>query len=318
MKPSPMKIYFALWAMFFFQLSISAQDTLPPASNSLFGGQPGFDTTDLLIWALGFLAILLLIYAIAQVSLIRLRTRVLENLIRQEKGRPLLPEPLTLMEWYEKRVVGLKPMEQEADLIMEDHSYDGIQELDNGMPPWLQAFFVGTIGFALVYMLWYQILDYGPNPTQEYEAQMEEGKVIKEAYALKMANSMNAETVTLATEPSELAEGKGIFIGNCAACHGNAGEGGAGPNLTDAYWIHGGGIKELFTTITHGIPEKGMIAWNDQLSPAEIRNVASYILSLQGSNPANAMPPQGELWNPSSIAADSLSSQSDTVQMAKN
>jgi hypothetical protein len=46
--------------------------------------------------------------------------------------------------------------------------------------------------------------------------------------------------------------------------------------------------------------------------------VASYILSLQGSNPANAMPPQGELWNPSSIAADSLSSQSDTVQMAKN
>jgi cytochrome c oxidase cbb3-type subunit 3 len=312
-----MKTYF--FSAAFVSLSLSgfsqtANEPVGPAG--LFEGQPGFDMTDLLVGALFLLTVLLVLYAIAQVALIQVRTRVLQNAVRAEKGLPPLPEPLSLTEWYQKKVVGLKPMEQEADLIMEDHSYDGIHELDNGMPPWLQAFFVGTIGFALVYMLWYQILDYGPNPTQEYEAQMQEGKAIKEAYALKMANAMNAETVTLTEDPNELADGKSVFVAQCAACHGNAGEGGAGPNLTDAYWIHGGGINNLFSTITHGVPEKGMIAWNDQLSPAEIRNVASYILSLQGSKPNNALPPQGELWT-ESVSSDTTQKPLDTLQVAQ-
>ena len=82
------------------------------------------------------------------------------------------------------------------------------------------------------------------------------------------------------------------------ACHGDQGGGmpGLGPNFTDEYWLHGGGIKNAFSTIKYGVPQKGMISWQDQLSPAQMQDVASYILSLQGTNPPGAQPPQGEIW----------------------
>ena len=66
--------------------------------------------------------------------------------------------------------------------------------------------------------------------------------------------------------------------------------------MTDPYWIHGGDIKDLFKTIKYGVPEKGMISWKDQLKPVEMHQVASYILSLQGTNPPNPKEPQGELY----------------------
>jgi cytochrome c oxidase cbb3-type subunit 3 len=52
-------------------------------------------------------------------------------------------------------------------------------------------------------------------------------------------------------------------------------------------------VKELFKTIIHGIPEKGMIAWDKTLNPLQIQKVASYILTLQGTNPPGAKEPQG-------------------------
>jgi glucose-1-phosphate cytidylyltransferase len=64
------------------------------------------------------------------------------------------------------------------------------------------------------------------------------------------------------------------------------------------YWINGGSIKDVFSTIKYGVPEKGMIAWGSQLRPAEMQSVSSYILSLVGTNPANAKDPQGEKYVP--------------------
>jgi cytochrome c oxidase cbb3-type subunit 3 len=53
----------------------------------------------------------------------------------------------------------------------------------------------------------------------------------------------------------------------------------------------------LFHTITNGGRDgKGMIAWKGTLKPKEIQKVASYILSLQGSNPAAAKVAEGEVW----------------------
>jgi cytochrome c oxidase cbb3-type subunit 3 len=74
------------------------------------------------------------------------------------------------------------------------------------------------------------------------------------------------------------------------------GQGNVGPNLTDQYWIHGGGIKNVFTTITNGVPQKGMISWKTQLSPSQIQKVGSFVLTLQGSNPPGAKAPQGEIY----------------------
>ena len=77
-------------------------------------------------------------------------------------------------------------------------------------------------------------------------------------------------------------------------CHANDGGGGVGPNLTDEYWIHGSDIKGLFTTVSEGVPSKGMIPWKGKLNPKDIQDVSNYILTLAGTKPANPKEPQGE------------------------
>ncbi|GAA5222390.1 hypothetical protein GCM10025777_30210 [Membranihabitans marinus] len=190
---------------------------------------------------------------------------------------------------------GFVPKEEEESLVL-DHDYDGIVELDNKMPPWWLALFYGTIVFAVVYLY---IYEWSGNwsSTQQWEEEVAAGNEAKSDYLAKMASLVNEENVTLLTDPDDIAMGKKTFQSLCIACHGSAGEGNSiGPNLTDEYWLHGGGIRNVFKTITHGVPEKGMIAWNNQLEPAMIQKVASYILSLQGSNPPNAKDKQGQLW----------------------
>ena len=80
-------------------------------------------------------------------------------------------------------------------------------------------------------------------------------------------------------------------------CHKADGGGAIGPNLTDANWINGGGIKNLFKTISEGgRPGKGMVAWKESLKPTEIQKVASYVLSLQGTKPAGGKAFEGDVW----------------------
>ena len=43
-----------------------------------------------------------------------------------------------------------------------------------------------------------------------------------------------------AADEAALAEGQALFRGLCSGCHGGAGRGGKGPNLTDHRWLHGG------------------------------------------------------------------------------
>jgi len=55
-------------------------------------------------------------------------------------------------------------------------------------------------------------------------------------------------------------------------------------------------MGDIFKTIKYGVPQKGMISWEPLLSPAQIRDVASYIISLAGTDPPNAKGPQGDLY----------------------
>ncbi|MEZ5173452.1 MAG: c-type cytochrome [Bacteroidia bacterium] len=135
-----------------------------------------------------------------------------------------------------------------------------------------------------------------PLPAQEYQEQLAEAELMKKEQLQKAAANVDETNVTMLTDAAMLASGKEIYTGNCAACHGQAGEGGVGPNLTDKFWLHGGGISNVFKTIKYGVPAKGMIAWQSQLKPEAIQKVASYVLSLQGSNPANPKEPQGPEW----------------------
>jgi len=186
------------------------------------------------------------------------------------------------------------PIDQEAEILM-DHEYDGIRELDNSLPPWWLWMFYATIIFGVIYIGVVHFSEYGMTNAQAYEAEILEAE---EALAANLEESGGALDETNVTYDASLAAtGQEIFSNLCIACHGMNGEGGAvGPNLTDEYWINGGGIQNVFKVIKYGVPAKGMVSWKAQLSPSQIQATASYILSLQGSNPENAKEPQGDLW----------------------
>ncbi|WP_417351369.1 cbb3-type cytochrome c oxidase N-terminal domain-containing protein [Flavobacterium alkalisoli] len=193
--------------------------------------------------------------------------------------------------WFVK----VKPIEEEGEILLH-HDYDGIKELDNVLPPWWINLFYVTILFGLVYLVKYHILD-GPDQKKEFEIEMEEARIAVEEYNKLAKDRIDANSVTLLTEASDLAEGKKIFETNCLACHRADAGGAIGPNLTDEYWILGGGIKNVFHTITEGGRDgKGMVAWKGTLKPSEIQLVASYVLSLQGTNPVDPKAPDGEIW----------------------
>lgn len=189
------------------------------------------------------------------------------------------------------------PVEKEEE-VLTDHSYDGIKELDNNLPPWWVYMFYITIVFAVVYFGYYHVFNLGPTSAEEYEMEMAAAQEQIEAYRQTVAMSIDETNVEFTQEAAALAEGKEIFIAKCAACHANDGGGGVGPNLTDKYWIHGGDIKDLFRTVKVGVPQKGMISWQTQLTPVQMQNVSSYILTLQGTTPQNPKEPQGELYEP--------------------
>lgn len=191
------------------------------------------------------------------------------------------------------------PIEREQD-IMFDHDFDGIKELDSKIPPWFSWLFIITIIFAAYYMIDYHVIGSGQVMQEEYSAEVNKASLEREAL-IKSGAFVNEETVTLLTDASGLEAGKAIFEANCIACHAADGGGIVGPNLTDDYWIHGGGIKNIFKVIKYGVVEKGMISWQTQLSPNQIQEVASYVLSFYGTTPASPKQAEGEIWEEEAV-----------------
>lgn len=181
---------------------------------------------------------------------------------------------------------------EDEETILLDHDYDGIHELDNNLPPWWIWGFYITIFFAIVYMWYYFQADNRSVGENEFMAEMQ---VAAEEAEVRGA-SVDENSVELLTSEADIAAGNEIFQTNCAVCHTPTGGGQVGPNLTDEFWLHGGGIKNVFHTIKVGVPEKGMISWESQLSPTDMQKVASFVLSLQGTNPEGGKAPEGNKW----------------------
>ncbi|WP_046743159.1 cbb3-type cytochrome c oxidase N-terminal domain-containing protein [Kordia zhangzhouensis] len=203
-----------------------------------------------------------------------------------------------LKKFYEK-LVDSKPVEEEGEIIL-DHNYDGIKELDNNLPPWWLYGFYGTIIFAFVYLAKYHIFE-GQNQFEEFEEEKVIAQAEYEEYLKTAKDLVDYKTVVLLTEASDLSAGKKIFTENCVACHAADGGGGIGPNLTDRYWILGGGINNVFKTISEGGRSgKGMEPWSKNgLSPSQIAQVASYVLTFEGTTPAKPKDPEGDIWEDS-------------------
>lgn len=178
----------------------------------------------------------------------------------------------------------------EVEEHLSEHTYDGIEELDNPPPRWIMMLFYLTIGFSIFYGAYFFWLDVGDLQEAKYEKKSEQHDAL-----YQMVSDSNEEMAAL-TDPADIEEGATIYMDmSCFACHGMKGEGNAiGPNLTDNMWISGCDFQSVFNIIKNGNPAKGMTAFKTQLSDNRIQKVASYVLTLQGTNPANAKEPEGE------------------------
>lgn len=237
--------------------------------------------------------------------------------VLRKENPTLVSEPSWWDTFKERFVTGKVDQvggKEENAKIMSDHSYDGITELDNFMPPWLQWVFIGTIAFAVVYFVHYSVLGNGPTGVEEYQEELRLEAIAAEFRQSNMLAGIDENTVVFDESAEAVNAGKAIFETNCAACHASDGGGGVGPNLTDEYWIHGGSISDVFRIIKYGVVEKGMIPWQDQLSPEQIQQVSSFILTLKGTTPAIPKEPQGELFAPGS--EEELPVNDSTVEVA--
>jgi len=170
------------------------------------------------------------------------------------------------------------PIEEEHKILME-HEYDGIQELDNNLPPWWVWGFYATIVFSFIYLFNYHIFGVSDLQIKAYDKEMKVAEKEVQAYLEKMAMNVDESSVTLMTDGADLAAGASTFAANCIACHKSKGEGEIGPNLTDKAWIYGYDIKDVFKTIKYGTAN-GMPEHSSKFNPVQIQQIASYVLSL--------------------------------------
>ncbi len=254
-----------------------------------------------------FLLLVLLILIAIEAIVGALENVMLHKLDEEAKARFLAEKEKTpqftwLKETY-KKLLGQKPIEEEGEIIL-DHNYDGIKELDNNLPPWWLYGFYASIVFAAIYLVRYHIFD-GDTQIDELETELAEARVEIETYKKTAKDLVDFNTVELLTSAEDLSTGKSIFETNCVACHMPDGGGGIGPNLTDQHWILGGGIKNVFKTVSEGGRSgKGMIPWKAQLKPSQIAKVSSYLLTLQGTTPANPKAPEGDIWVDESVTEE--------------
>jgi cytochrome c oxidase cbb3-type subunit 3 len=200
--------------------------------------------------------------------------RILIAKQKQKKARQLKP----VFNWWSK-MNKFRPAHEEVQIDL-GHSYDGIRELDNRLPPWWLYGFYVTIIFAGIYLWRYHISHSAPSSQEEYQIAMVKAEEQKEAYLKKAAANIDENTVRLLTQAADIQ---------------------AGPNLTDEYWLHGGSVKDIFKTIKYGVPEKGMKSWKEDFSPKQLAQLSSYIKSLKGTNPPNAKEKQGELYKETAV-----------------
>ncbi len=248
-----------------------------------------------------FVGVILLVSIAIEVSVAALRFTLFRSLSveKQEKflasENKLANQLKAIFERLPKLLTKSRPIEEEGDIAL-DHNYDGIRELDNKLPPWWIYSFYASIVFAVIYLARFHVFnDY--TQIEEYKAEVAQAEIDIARYKETAKDLITYETVTVLEESSDLEAGKKIYDNNCVACHKADGGGGIGPNLTDEHWILGGGIKNVYKTLVEGgRPGKGMVAWKNDFSPYELQQVASYVLTLQGTTPADPKAPEGEVW----------------------
>jgi cytochrome c oxidase cbb3-type subunit III len=177
-----------------------------------------------------------------------------------------------------------------GDNLLSGHEYDNIRELDNNLPKWWVWLFIITIIYSVVYIFVYDVIKVAPYQQDEWKNEM---AVAGSPTPGQQAPVAAADLVAL-TDQGSIAAGKDTWLKQCKVCHLEGGQGLVGPNLTDNFSIHGCAFSDVVNIITNGAPEKGMISWKAQLSDTQIKQVASFVMTLKGTTPPNPKASQGE------------------------
>lgn len=268
-----------------------------------------------------FLLMVLLILIAIELILKSIENVMFQTLSEEAKERYLASRKKSWeWSWGKKmylKLLGSKPVEVEGEIIL-DHNYDGIKELDNKLPPWWVYLFYATVIFGVIYLARFHVFgDY--DQQLEYEQEVAAANIAIEEYQKTAKNHVDVNSVELLTEVADLNAGKAIFETNCVVCHMADGGGGIGPNLTDEFWILGGGIKNVFNTVSEGgRAGKGMVPWKQSLKPLEIAQVSSYLLTFQGKTPANPKAAQGEIWVDENAPAKSEEEEMEIPEQEKD
>lgn len=273
-----------------------------------------FSLSDTAFWGMAAAVAFLAFYTVLQLGVLRGLTQKISGVNSEEPAYAESVRKETVFSKAWDILNGHVAIEKEKDIML-DHNYDGIRELDNQLPPWWKYGFYFTIVVGIIYLINYHVTYTGLTQEQEYEASVIEAEAAVAAYLAAASLNVDETSVVFEATDERVNGGKSIYMEKCKVCHGDAGQGGVGPNLTDAYWLHGGTINDVFKTVKYGVPAKGMQSWKAQLSPTQIQNVSTYIMTMQGTNPANPKEPQGELFAPA--ASEDTAAPSDSTSVTQ-
>jgi len=182
------------------------------------------------------------------------------------------------------------------------HEWDGIKELNKPLPKWWVWVFYATVVWAVGYWIlmpsWPLVSSYtrgflGYSQRETVTQAVADARAAQAGFRDKIAAS---DLAAIQSDPEllrfALAGGEAAFGDNCAPCHGRGAQGATGfPNLRDDSWLWGGSLDAIHKTIQHGIRSDDPDARTNQmpafgrdgiLTPAQVNDVAEFVLSLSG------------------------------------
>ncbi len=164
------------------------------------------------------------------------------------------------------------------------HAADGIEEYDNPLPYWWFLMFILTMVFGVGYLVVYPGLGNFPGLLGWSQVQQWENEVARaeERFSAVRFRYLAMPVEQVLEHPEALRMGQRLYAVNCSVCHGADAKGAYGfPNLADSDWLWGGTPDAIKHTLINGRNAQ-MPAWESVLGDEGIRNVAAFVLQLNG------------------------------------